>query len=226
MLLPLILAYLIGSIPFGLILTRLAGLGDIRAVGSGNIGATNVMRTGNKKLAALTLLLDMAKGALAVWLVRILFICCYSNAPSYAPVLELGVMSELAVATLTPLAVVVGHVFPIWLKFKGGKGVATAIGAICVYYPPIGAMIIGLWLIIFGFFRISSLAALIAFWIGPVITVYDPRYGLTWNIAENELTLVPIILVILLVTIRHKDNIRRLLNGTEHAFKKQERAHE
>src|SRR5580693_3909808 len=122
-----ILAYLIGSIPFGLLLTKLAGHGDIRRIGSGNIGATNVLRTGNKPLAALTLFLDGVKGSVAVLLAQAI-------APELAPV--------------AGLAALLGHLFPVWLKFKGGKGVATAIGVLLALGWPVGLMIIATWLLV------------------------------------------------------------------------------
>ena len=120
-----LLAYLIGSIPWGLILTRRAGLGDIREIGSGNIGATNVLRTGNKRVAALTLLLDAIKGALVVLIAR-----------RFGP--------EMTAACA--IAVVVGHVFPVWLRFNGGKGVATTAGVLLAYAWPVGLAVVGTWL--------------------------------------------------------------------------------
>src|SRR5689334_421471 len=139
--------YLIGSIPFGLILTRLAGLGDIRAIGSGNIGATNVLRTGSKGLAALTLVLDMAKGAVAVLL-----------GAHYGP----------DTAVLAGGGAVIGHIAPIWLGFKGGKGVATALGVLTALAWPVGILSAVTWLIVAAVGRISSLAALVAIGAAPV----------------------------------------------------------
>ncbi len=176
--------YLIGSIPFGLLLTRAAGLGDIRKVGSGNIGATNVLRTGRKGLAALTLLLDGAKGAVAVLL-----------ALRWGP--EAGVV---AAATA-----VVGHVFPVWLKFKGGKGVATAIGVLLGLSWQVGLLVCATWLVVAAVFRYSSLAALVAIAAAPLYAWHlsDPRHV--------ELA----IFVAALVWLRHRENIRRLLKGQE-----------
>jgi acyl phosphate:glycerol-3-phosphate acyltransferase len=176
--------YLIGSIPFGLILTRLAGLGDIRAIGSGNIGATNVLRTGSKGLAALTLVLDMAKGAVAVLL-----------GAHYGP----------DTAVLAGGGAVIGHIAPIWLGFKGGKGVATALGVLTALAWPVGILSAVTWLIVAAVGRISSLAALIAIGAAPVYAylLVDPQ--------RAELALF----IAVLVWVRHYENIRRLLNGQE-----------
>jgi glycerol-3-phosphate acyltransferase PlsY len=176
--------YLIGSIPFGLILTRLAGLGDIRAIGSGNIGATNVLRTGSKGLAALTLVLDMAKGAVAVLL-----------GAHYGP----------DTAVLAGGGAVIGHIAPIWLGFKGGKGVATALGVLTALAWPVGILSAVTWLIVAAVGRISSLAALIAVGAAPVYAyvLVDPQ--------RAELALF----IAVLVWVRHYENIRRLLKGQE-----------
>src|SRR5271154_7533397 len=130
-----LLAYLIGSIPFGLLLTRLAGLGDIRRIGSGNIGATNVLRTGRKGLAALTLLLDFGKGLAAVLV-----------GAEFSPTL----------AIVAAVGVVLGHMFPVWLRFKGGKGVATAGGVLMALSWPVGVAAFATWLVVAALFRYSS----------------------------------------------------------------------
>jgi glycerol-3-phosphate acyltransferase PlsY len=178
------IGYLLGSIPFGLLLTRLAGLGDIRQIGSGSIGATNVLRTGNKAVAALTLLFDVLKGAAAALI---------GSAWSEEAALAAGA------------AVVIGHMFPVWLRFRGGKGVATALGVLLVLAWKV-ALIAGLvWLAAAAIFRYSSLAALVAaFAAGPLaMELVDPWRA--WLIA----------LIALLIILRHHDNIRRLLAGTE-----------
>src|SRR6185436_3747385 len=150
---PLVVAliggYLLGSIPFGLVLTRVAGLGDIRAIGSGNIGATNVLRTGRKGLAAATLMLDAAKGAAAVLLAR------HFAGADAALVAGAGAM--------------LGHLFPVWLGFKGGKGVATGLGVLLAVAWPVGVAAGATWLAIAALFRFSSLAALAAFAVAPLV---------------------------------------------------------
>jgi glycerol-3-phosphate acyltransferase PlsY len=178
--------YLLGSIPFGLILTRMAGLGDIRSIGSGNIGATNVLRTGNKKLALATLLLDGAKGAVAVFLARWFFL---------APLLPV----------IAGAAAFVGHIFPVWLKFKGGKGVATALGTWLALAWPIGVLACLTWLIIAVIFRYSSLSALLAVALAPVYAIWLGTPALIWFGIG----------VAILCWIRHHENIRRLLKGEE-----------
>ena len=186
---PLLLAaiggFLLGSIPFGLILTRLAGLGDIRAVGSGNIGATNVLRTGRKDVAALTLLLDGGKGTVAVLL-----------AAAY-----LG----SAAVPVAGLAAVLGHCFCPWLGFRGGKGVATGLGVFIGWFWPVGLACCALWLLAAWLSRRSSAAAIVSFLAAPVLffLLLDPAIALA------------ALLVTLLMLGRHHANIRRLLAGTE-----------
>ena len=180
-----VLGYLLGSIPFGLLLTKAAGLGDIRHVGSGNIGATNVLRTGNKGLAAATLVLDALKGVVAVLIARL------AGGPG--------------VALLAGLFAVVGHLFPVWLGFKGGKGVATGLGVLIAVSWPVGAGACIVWLLVARFGKISSLAALAAFAATPVLAaVFD-----SFAVAELAFAIAA------LVFIRHHENIRRLIAGTE-----------
>ena len=177
-------AYMVGAIPFGLVLTRAAGLGDIRAIGSGNIGATNVLRTGNKKLAAATLLLDGLKGTLVV-----LFVQAYGHG---------GVF-------LASLAVFLGHLYPFWLGFKGGKGVATGLGVLFGVCWPVGLVSCGVWLLTALLFRISSLAALAAFAVAPVAS---------WYFGSPKTALLALVIAAL-VFWRHRANISRLMAGTE-----------
>lgn len=183
-LLALALGYLAGSIPFGLLLTRAAGLGDVRQIGSGNIGATNVLRTGNKALAAATLLLDMLKGFVPVYL-------AWSLSPPAAGWCVLGV--------------VLGHCFPVWLKFRGGKGVATAGGACLGLLLPVGLAYAASWLIVLAVTRISSLAGMTA----PVVAAITAAAIGWWRFG------VIIGIVALLIVYLHRANIRRLVRGEE-----------
>jgi len=184
LILPVAVGYLLGSIPFGMVMTRLAGLGDIRHMGSGNIGATNVLRTGHKGIAALTLLLDGGKGALAV----LLFASAGAD-----------------VAMLAGAAALLGHIFPIWLKFKGGKGVATALGILLAATFNVGALACLTWLIIAFFTRYSSLAALIAVALAPYFA---------WALDAPDTALLAVFIAPV-VWIRHLENLRRLLSGDE-----------
>lgn len=185
-------AYLIGSIPFGLILTRLAGLGDIRAIGSGNIGATNVLRTGNKTLAAFTLLLDFGKGA--------------------AGALVGGLFGPGAIL-LAAVAAVLGHMFPVWLGFKGGKGVATGGGALLAISWPAALAAAATWLLAAILFRISSLSALIATGLAPLYAWY--LGGIDTSLFAGLDAALPVGAICALIWIRHHQNIRRLLKGEE-----------
>lgn len=179
-----VVAYLIGSIPFGLILTRLAGAGDLRAIGSGNIGATNVLRTGRKGLAALTLLLDGGKGALAVLIGR-----------------ELG--PDMAV--IAGAGAVIGHIVPVWLGFRGGKGVATVLGVLLATAWQVGLLVCLIWLLVALAFRYSSLAALISVAASP---------ALMWWLAMPQQVELAVFLAVL-VWLRHIGNIRRMIRGEE-----------
>jgi len=180
-----VLGYLCGSVPFGLLLTQAAGLGDIRAIGSGNIGATNVLRTGNRWLAAATLVLDAAKAAMPVLLAR-------------------GLWGEEA-AMLAGLGAFVGHCFPVWLGFKGGKGVAVFIGSLLALSWPVGLIFCAVWLFIAFARKFSSLAALTAGATAPIFAyvVVDERLAATAA------------LMALLLFFQHRENIVRLIAGTE-----------
>lgn len=180
-----VIGYLLGSIPSGVLLARVMNLGNLRDIGSGNIGATNVLRTGNKKAAALTLLGDAGKGALAVLLAR-----------AFAP--------EDAVQTAALLAFV-GHCFPVWLRFRGGKGVATYLGIMLALAWPMGLVACGIWLVIALLTRYSSLAALIAAGWTPIVMVFT-GYGAYFLLG---------IILCLLIYARHWGNIQRLRAGTE-----------
>jgi glycerol-3-phosphate acyltransferase PlsY len=184
LLLAAVIGYLLGSIPFGLLVTRLAGHGDIRRFGSGNIGATNVLRTGNKALAALTLLLDLGKGAAAVVMAQ-----------------HWGHTAALVAAG----GVILGHMFPIWLGFRGGKGVATALGVLIPLAWPVALAAAIVWLVTALLFHYSSLAALVAAVLGA---------GLAALTADTATASV-IAGIALLIILRHHANIRRLVAGTE-----------
>jgi glycerol-3-phosphate acyltransferase PlsY len=179
-----VLSYLIGSIPFGVVLTKLSGGPDLRSIGSGNIGATNVLRTGNKKLAALTLLGDMLKGTLAVWI-------GWRMGPNTALIAALGAF--------------LGHVFPVWLKFKGGKGVATFLGCLLGLKALAGGAFILIWLGVAFLTRYSSLSALIASAAMP---------PLLWWLGERQMAEMALLLTLLL-WFMHRENIGRLLKGAE-----------
>ncbi len=192
------IGYLLGSIPFGFILTKLAGLGDIRDIGSGNIGATNVLRTGNKKLALATLLLDVGKAAIPIGIV-------HYNA--YIGPRDPHVPFEIVYwfCMTAGLGAILGHCFPIWLKFKGGKGVATALGVLLAAVPYAGIAACLSWLIMAKITKISSLSALVALLVAPIVTF----------IFYDLMTAKICALITVLIFYRHKENIKRLRNGTE-----------
>jgi acyl phosphate:glycerol-3-phosphate acyltransferase len=189
-LLAIVTGYLLGSIPFGLLLTRAAGLGDVRAIGSGNIGATNVLRTGNKGLAAATLILDAIKGTAAVLIAK-------AGVFGLLPALDIGFVAGFGA--------LLGHVFPVWLGFKGGKGVATYIGVLLGLYWQFAAIFCGIWIVVALLMRISSLAALIAIVLTP--------FGI-WFAGYPEIAVLLLVPSMLLIW-KHETNIRRLLKGEE-----------
>ena len=192
-----IFGYFVGSIPFGLILTKAYGLGDIRKIGSGNIGATNVLRTGNKKIALMTLLLDGIKGAFAIFLTQKAF--------DYEILMKLNndiIFFECVVG----VAAVIGHCFPIWLKFKGGKGVATGFGIILCFDLLVGILSLVTWLLITKLFKISSLSALVAYFFIPIFIFL--------NSLENNVFISSII-ISCICFFKHTENIKRLLKGSE-----------
>nr|WP_234902873.1 glycerol-3-phosphate 1-O-acyltransferase PlsY [Ensifer adhaerens] len=182
--LSLAFGYLLGSIPFGLILTRMAGLGDVRKIGSGNIGATNVLRTGNKKLAAATLLLDALKGTAAAAIASLWGI-------------EAGIAAGLAAF--------LGHLYPVWLGFKGGKGVATYIGVLLGLVPWMVLVFAAIWLAMAKISRYSSLSALVATAVIPVVLY----------LTGHEKVALLFAVMTLITWVKHRANIKRLLAGTE-----------
>jgi glycerol-3-phosphate acyltransferase PlsY len=196
-----IIGYLLGSIPFGLVITKLAGLGDIRAIGSGNIGATNVLRTGRRDLALATLLLDAGKAGLAYWL-------CVWGVSWYfgqgADVVSLGTLHSIGL--VAGAAAFVGHCYPVWLKFKGGKGVATFIGLLLAAILPVGAAFGAIWLVTAFVFRMSSFAALLATAATPFLAYWLNPLGDDWIITG---------VLAVLIFWRHRANISRILAGTE-----------
>jgi glycerol-3-phosphate acyltransferase PlsY len=181
----LLLGYLCGAIPFGLLLTKAFGLGDVRKIGSGNIGATNVLRTGSKKVAALTLLLDGLKGTL--------------------PVLAMTAYAGPQAGILAGLAAFFGHLFPLWLGFRGGKGVATSIGVLFGLFWPLGVVFLAVWLVMAFLFRMSSLSALTASALTPVWAYLFGRTDL----------MIPALVMGAAIWIMHRANIARLLRGEE-----------
>lgn len=189
----LIGGYLLGSIPFGVIATKLGGAGDLRSIGSGNIGATNVLRTGRKDLALITLLGDGGKGAVAVLLA---WLATRNGTPD-----QQALLTSLAAG-----AAFLGHLFPVWLRFRGGKGVATFFGTMLAAAWPVGVAAAATWLIVAFVFRMSSLAALVAVAAAPAVALLVGR--------PTAIALLALFMA-LLVFIRHTDNIRRLLKGEE-----------
>lgn len=185
-----VVGYLYGSIPFGFILTKMAGGGDIRTIGSGNIGATNVLRTGRKSLAAATLILDAAKGAFSIFIVSLF--------------LSKAVLAD-AYLGLAGVSAVIGHCYPVWLKFSGGKGVATGLAVVTMLSPISGILFIATWILVAYIMKYSSLAALTAFASSSISAL----------ILENNEISIAIIVITLLAFFRHTENIKRLLSGEE-----------
>ena len=201
-----VIGYFLGSIPFGLVLTRLAGYGDIRKIGSGNIGATNVLRTGNKTLALLTVILDAFKAGFAAYL-------AYHLAPTAEYYfLNNGTQVNILASLIAGVCGILGHMFPVWLKFKGGKGISSALGLLLVTYWQVGLIALGIWLFIAFVFRYSSLSALTAALLVPFVTfmLAPPIYVYFYTF------------VVFLVIFKHNANIKRLIKGEESkiSFKK------
>ena len=188
--------YFMGSIPFGLLLSKLFGLGDIRKIGSGNIGATNVLRTGNKKIALLTLILDGTKGAFAIYVVSI-----------SASFIEFHLTNNINLfQSLVAVSAVIGHCFPIWLNFKGGKGVATGFGTIIFLNMYVGVIALLIWVSIAKLFRISSLSALISYLFIPISMFF---------FTSEKSFFIASVLISSICYLQHRENIKRLLNGSE-----------
>jgi acyl phosphate:glycerol-3-phosphate acyltransferase len=180
-----LVGYFCGSIPFGLVLAKAAGLGDVRDVGSGNIGATNVLRLGNRKIAAATLLCDALKGTL--------------------PVLFMNHFGDTQAGMIAGLSAMAGHVFPVWLGFKGGKGVATNVGVLFGLYWPLGLCFISIWLVLAFLFRFSSLAALVASLLTPFWVFVFNRMEFFW----------PTVIIAIAIWVMHRENISRLTKNRE-----------
>lgn len=183
----LLIGYLLGSIPFGILLTRATGAGDLRSIGSGNIGATNVLRTGRKGLAALTLLLDAAKGAAALLIARLVF----PDEPQLDPLAAFGAL--------------LGHLYPLWLRFRGGKGVATFLGILAALHWPTALAAAAVWLLMLALARYSSLAGMTMALSAPVVAALFGRFDLA----------LLLLAFALLIVWKHRSNLERLLAGTE-----------
>ena len=189
----IIIFYLIGSLPFALILTKLSGFGDIRNIGSGNVGATNVLRTGNKYLAFIVLSLDIIKGFIPLIILQVYFE-------------DLSLLNKIIVGHFA----IIGHIFPIWLKFKGGKGVATYIGFLFSINPYIGLLFLILWMAVALTTKYSSLGSLIAILVAPIYFIFI-NFNLYIGIFFIYLSLI--------IYLKHTENIKRLLNKTESKIK-------
>ena len=195
--------YLLGSIPFGLVLCYMAGYGDIRKIGSGNIGATNVLRTGNKTLALLTVLLDAFKAGIAAYIAKIII--------PETPINLCGTESDLSTlaALISGGCAILGHNFPVWLKFKGGKGVASSFGLVLILTPKIALLALLIWIITACLFKYSSLAAIVAATLTPVITYF----------MEGSVYTVFYLMIVVLLLARHHANFARLIKGQESKIK-------
>ena len=189
----IIIFYLIGSLPFALILTKLSGFGDIRNIGSGNVGATNVLRTGNKYLAFIVLSLDIIKGFIPLLILQVYFE-------------DLSLLNKIIIGHFA----IIGHIFPIWLKFKGGKGVATYIGFLFSINPYIGLLFLILWMAVALTTKYSSLGSLIAILVAPIYFIF---------INFNLFIGIFFIYLSLIIYLKHSENIKRLLNKTESKIK-------
>ena len=189
----IIIFYLIGSLPFALILTKLSGFGDIRNIGSGNVGATNVLRTGNKYLAFIVLSLDIIKGFIPLIILQVYFE-------------DLSLLNKIILGHFA----IIGHIFPIWLKFKGGKGVATYIGFLFSINPYIGLLFLILWMAVALSTKYSSLGSLIAILVAPIYFIFI-NFNLYIGIFFIYLSLI--------IYLKHSENIKRLLNKTESKIK-------
>ena len=199
------LAYLLGSIPFGYVLVRVLRHQDVRATGSGNIGATNVARSGGKALGLLTLVLDFAKGLIAVLLA---FALARHFGPWRAVAPDIARTQAFNLAAGSAVAAILGHVFPVWLAFRGGKGVATALGVFLAMMPRATLCLLGVFLAVFLLTRYVSLASIVAAAIFPVISLFFLRH-------PSPAVLFAVVSIPVLIIVKHQSNIRRLLAGTE-----------
>jgi acyl phosphate:glycerol-3-phosphate acyltransferase len=205
-----IIAYLLGSIPFGYVLVKFVRGDDIRLSGSGNIGATNVARSGARGLGALTLLLDVLKGAAAVWIAAAIAASSYNRCAGVSETFGLPCIPALRLMSLAALFAVLGHIFPVWLKFKGGKGVATALGVFALLFPKAVLISLIIFIVVLGMSRYVSLGSILAAMAFPIAAYF--LYKPPW------ITLVLAAAVSAVVVLKHRQNIRRLVAGTENRF--------
>ncbi len=202
-------SYLLGSIPFGFILAKTFGLGDIRSIGSGNIGATNVLRTGRKWLALATLILDFGKSFMAVWLAGWIVALANANAAQAGSVAQAmnTIVANTNLLGFAAIAAILGHMFPVWLKFKGGKGVACVFGVAFSFYTPLGIYCAAIWIGVFLASQMSSAAGLTMIASFGLILYY--MQPLMW---------IPALIIPIMVVFKHRENIIRIIKGTEHKF--------